>query len=367
MIIDQISFFFSLLSHFFPFGSQFLPRKRERKKEGRKPPSWMTREPRREKKYHSIVWRSSLFSSFLSFFFSHFPLIFFFLISPLFLKLFSSVGGSNSSNSLERFIHSSNCVPSTELDDHSSNIRAEMMLSKKKNEEEKKKRNEGERNKNVPNFDPKTGSSSVHPMMTPYEKIAKCISQNDRWRRELTLGRRIGFYRIRGDVGSGNFSQVKVATHSLTGGKWWNTHTLEHFLFYSFTVLLCSVTVLFSSVTVSTASSTMSIPPHLFSSFIPFYHHHLSVLYFLFLPLFLTESFPSFENETLTCQSWESCRVSSSTFSPSLHLIVSKVLFLISEFPFRIIRIPSFIQICVWFTFNLHSTRLLIQEERKRN
>lgn len=55
--------------------------------------------------------------------------------------------------------------------------------------------------------------------MSPYERIVKCISQNDRWRRELTLGRRIGFYRIRGDLGSGNFSQVKVATHSLTGGE----------------------------------------------------------------------------------------------------------------------------------------------------
>lgn len=95
-----------------------------------------------------------------------------------------------------------------------------MILSKKKNEEEKKRREEekdGKGKKNVPNFDSKR-SSSVHPL-TPYEKIVKCISQNDRWRRELTLGRRIGFYRIRGDVGSGNFSQVKVATHSLTGGK----------------------------------------------------------------------------------------------------------------------------------------------------
>lgn len=62
-------------------------------------------------------------------------------------------------------------------------------------------------------------SSSCRTVMTPYGRIVKSISQNDHWRRELTLGRRIGFYRIRGDVGSGNFSQVKVATHSLTGGK----------------------------------------------------------------------------------------------------------------------------------------------------
>ncbi len=37
--------------------------------------------------------------------------------------------------------------------------------------------------------------------------------------RELTLGRRVGFYRFKSDLGAGNFSKVKLATHLLTKGK----------------------------------------------------------------------------------------------------------------------------------------------------
>lgn len=37
--------------------------------------------------------------------------------------------------------------------------------------------------------------------------------------RELTVGRRIGFYKIRGEIGCGNFSHVKMGIHALTKGK----------------------------------------------------------------------------------------------------------------------------------------------------
>lgn len=37
--------------------------------------------------------------------------------------------------------------------------------------------------------------------------------------RELTVGRRIGFYKIRGEIGCGNFSHVKLGIHALTKGK----------------------------------------------------------------------------------------------------------------------------------------------------
>lgn len=36
--------------------------------------------------------------------------------------------------------------------------------------------------------------------------------------RELTVGRRIGFYKIRGEIGCGNFSHVKLGIHALTKG-----------------------------------------------------------------------------------------------------------------------------------------------------
>lgn len=55
--------------------------------------------------------------------------------------------------------------------------------------------------------------------LTPFEKLMQDMSQDEKVVREITLGKRIGFYRIRGEIGSGNFSQVKLGIHSLTKGR----------------------------------------------------------------------------------------------------------------------------------------------------
>ncbi|XP_044302155.1 serine/threonine-protein kinase NIM1 [Varanus komodoensis] len=55
--------------------------------------------------------------------------------------------------------------------------------------------------------------------LTPFEKLTLDMSQDEKVVKELTLGKRIGFYRIRGEIGSGNFSQVKLGIHSLTKEK----------------------------------------------------------------------------------------------------------------------------------------------------
>lgn len=57
--------------------------------------------------------------------------------------------------------------------------------------------------------------------LTPFEKLTRDMSQDEKVVREITLGKRIGFYRIRGEIGSGNFSQVKLGIHSLTKGRTW--------------------------------------------------------------------------------------------------------------------------------------------------
>jgi len=36
--------------------------------------------------------------------------------------------------------------------------------------------------------------------------------------KELMIGRRVGFYRVRGEIGYGTFSRVKLAFHALTKG-----------------------------------------------------------------------------------------------------------------------------------------------------
>lgn len=55
--------------------------------------------------------------------------------------------------------------------------------------------------------------------LTPFEKLTQDMCQDEKVLREITLGKRVGFYRIRGDLGSGNFSQVKLGIHSLTKGR----------------------------------------------------------------------------------------------------------------------------------------------------
>lgn len=53
---------------------------------------------------------------------------------------------------------------------------------------------------------------------TPYERLSFDLSNDQRCLKEITLGKRIGFYRIRGELGSGNFSQVKMGIHALVKG-----------------------------------------------------------------------------------------------------------------------------------------------------
>ncbi|CAG0912880.1 unnamed protein product [Notodromas monacha] len=55
--------------------------------------------------------------------------------------------------------------------------------------------------------------------MTPYEKIVYDCNHDEKWAKEVTLGKRVSFYRFKSDIGSGNFSQVKSAVHQLTKEK----------------------------------------------------------------------------------------------------------------------------------------------------
>ncbi|XP_056324484.1 serine/threonine-protein kinase NIM1 [Danio aesculapii] len=62
------------------------------------------------------------------------------------------------------------------------------------------------------------------PVLTPeqrakqtvFERVLYDMSHNERVINDIILGRRIGFYDLRGEIGTGNFSQVKLAVHELT-------------------------------------------------------------------------------------------------------------------------------------------------------
>ena len=55
--------------------------------------------------------------------------------------------------------------------------------------------------------------------LTAYERLSYDLSNDQKCIKEITLGKRIGFYRIRGELGTGNFSQVKLGIHALTKGE----------------------------------------------------------------------------------------------------------------------------------------------------
>ncbi|KAF7663659.1 hypothetical protein LDENG_00204290 [Lucifuga dentata] len=44
------------------------------------------------------------------------------------------------------------------------------------------------------------------------------MSHNKKVIDDLILGRRIGFYELRGEIGQGNFSNVRLGIHTLTKG-----------------------------------------------------------------------------------------------------------------------------------------------------
>lgn len=81
----------------------------------------------------------------------------------------------------------------------------------------------GERGESVTSVE--KSQPEVGRKLTPYEKVTKDLSNDPNAMKEITLGKRIGFYKIRSELGSGNFSQVKMGVHTLTKGK------LLYFLF----------------------------------------------------------------------------------------------------------------------------------------
>ncbi|XP_069006040.1 serine/threonine-protein kinase NIM1 [Embiotoca jacksoni] len=51
---------------------------------------------------------------------------------------------------------------------------------------------------------------------SPFERVVYDMAHNEKITNDLMLGRRVGFYELRGDVGQGNFSTVRLGIHALT-------------------------------------------------------------------------------------------------------------------------------------------------------
>lgn len=72
-----------------------------------------------------------------------------------------------------------------------------------------------------------TDSSDVGPededageqlRLSPLQKLTAAMCKDEGTIKELIIGRRVGFYKVRGEIGCGTFSRVKLAFHALTKG-----------------------------------------------------------------------------------------------------------------------------------------------------
>lgn len=54
---------------------------------------------------------------------------------------------------------------------------------------------------------------------SPFERVVYDMAHNERIINDLMLGRRVGFYELRGEIGHGSFSSVRLGIHALTKGQ----------------------------------------------------------------------------------------------------------------------------------------------------
>lgn len=55
-------------------------------------------------------------------------------------------------------------------------------------------------------------------MQSPFERLLYDMAHSERVANDLMLGRRFSFYELRGEIGQGNFSTVRLGIHALTKG-----------------------------------------------------------------------------------------------------------------------------------------------------
>ena len=62
------------------------------------------------------------------------------------------------------------------------------------------------------------GFASSQKVVSPYEQQLHQLEHDPRTHKELMLGKRVRFYQIKGTLGTGNFSKVRLGVHLLTKG-----------------------------------------------------------------------------------------------------------------------------------------------------
>ncbi|XP_040915047.1 serine/threonine-protein kinase NIM1 [Toxotes jaculatrix] len=66
---------------------------------------------------------------------------------------------------------------------------------------------------------PEDEEGEAPPRLTPLQKLTTDMCKDEKTIKELIIGRRVGFYKVRGEIGYGAFSRVKLAFHALSKDK----------------------------------------------------------------------------------------------------------------------------------------------------
>nr|XP_057929790.1 serine/threonine-protein kinase NIM1 isoform X1 [Doryrhamphus excisus]XP_057929791.1 serine/threonine-protein kinase NIM1 isoform X1 [Doryrhamphus excisus] len=91
----------------------------------------------------------------------------------------------------------------------------------------KKAKDESQKLEKIPKSPPSAFAVSVRRVVpqlsdaermrqAPFERAVYDLAHNERMVNDIILGRRVGFYELRGEVGQGNFSSVRLGIHALT-------------------------------------------------------------------------------------------------------------------------------------------------------
>ncbi|XP_030006136.1 serine/threonine-protein kinase NIM1 [Sphaeramia orbicularis] len=67
--------------------------------------------------------------------------------------------------------------------------------------------------------DPEDEEPQAPARLTPLQRLTADMCKDQKTIKELIIGRRVGFYKVRGEIGYGTFSRVKMAFHALTKDK----------------------------------------------------------------------------------------------------------------------------------------------------
>ena len=63
------------------------------------------------------------------------------------------------------------------------------------------------------------GAQETVKQQSLYDRVTYDIEHDHKVRQEMRMGKRVGFYKLKGQLGTGNFSKVKVGVHLLTTGR----------------------------------------------------------------------------------------------------------------------------------------------------